>query len=199
MASPPDSQVTQLLKAAGNGDKVAADRLWTTVYERLHRIAQGLLGREPTPCSLQPTSLIGAIWERIDLGDVDWADRGHFFAVATKVLRRVLTEEARARKRLKRDAGRAPLALDEEPAAADEDHLMVLAVAEALERLEQINPRWARIVQLRHFEGLGVDETAEVLRVCPKTVTNGWAAARVCLHQELSKGDSTCAERNRRG
>ena len=199
MTSHPASQVTQLLKAAGNGDKAAADRLWTIVYERIHSIAQGLLGREPTPHSIQPTSLIGEAWKRIDPGDVDWADRGHFFAIVTKVMRRVIVEEARARKRIKRHGGRAPLPLDEEPKAADEDHLMMLAVAEALENLEQVNARWARIVQLRYFQGLSVDETAKALGVCPKTVNNGWAAARVCLHQELSNGDSTCTGRGGRG
>lgn len=197
MASLPASQVTQLLMAAGKGDRAAAERVWTTVYQRLHRIAQGLLGREPTLGDLQPTGLIGELWRRLDLGDVDWANRDHFFAVVTKVMRRVIAEEARGRKRLKRNRGRGPLPLDEEPPATSGDHLVMLAVSEALEHLEQIKPHWARIVQLRFFEGMSVKETAEAMGVCEKTVTNGFAAARACLYKELSPDDRTGAARSR--
>lgn len=199
MASRPTSQITQLLRAAGQGDAAAADKLWSTVYERLHSVARALLAREPAACSLRPTSVIGAVWERIGLGDVDWADSGHFFAIARKVMRRILIEEARARNRHKRDGGRAPLPLVDELAALDQDHLKVLAVAEALEKLEQMNPLGARIVQLRYFDDLSIDETAAELGKSPRWVDNKWQTARVWLHHELSTGDSTWCVRGRRG
>ena len=195
MATGPTSQLTQLLKAAGHGDRAAAGKVWRMVYDRLHSIAQGLLGREPASCSLQATSVIGAVWERIDLSDLDWADRGHFFAIATKVMHRVIAEEARWRKAQKRDGGRAPLPLGEEPAGPDWDNLTVLAVTEALEKLERMDPRGAQVVRLRYFEGRSIDETAAELGVSPRTVNNIWERVRVWLHYELSKGSGSWCSR----
>jgi len=114
-------------------------------------------------------------------------------------MRRIVTEEARGRKRLKRDGGRAPLPLLDEPAGPDQDDLEVLAVAEALEKLEQTNPLGARIVQLRYFDGFSIDETAAELGVSPRTVDTKWRAVRAWLHRELSKGDSTWCRRGHRG
>ena len=157
-----------------------------------------MLAREPAACTLRPTAMIGAAWERIAPADIEWADRGHFFAIATKVIRRILTEEARRRAALKRGGGRPPDELLNEPAAPDEDHLRVLAVAETLGHLEQINPLGARIVQLRYFEDLSIDETAGVLGVSSRSVDNGWRSARVWLHRELSKDNSTLCGRELR-
>lgn len=199
MTSGTTSQLTQLLKAAGQGDKAAAGKVWGMVYDRLHSIAQGLLSRGPPACSLQPTSMIGAVWERVDLSDIDWSDRDHFFAIATKLMHRLIAEEARRRKAKKRDGGRALLPLRDEPTAPDEGLLRTLAVAEALEKLERMDPRGAQVVRLRYIQGLSIDETAAELGVSPRTVDNIWKRVRVWLHHELSKGSGTwCGKASRK-
>lgn len=196
MTSRPGSPITQLLDAAAQGDAAAVNRLWSAIYDELHGLAQAELTQEGPDCSLQTTSLVNEAYLRlIGAGPVEWANRRHFFAAAAKAMRRILVDDARTRGRLKRGGGQSPGALPDELPALEEDLAMVLAIDEALERLEQADPPRAEVVMLRYFGGLSVDETAAVLGVSPRTVDTEWRFAKAWLHRELSKGDSTSSGR----
>ncbi|MBU0717208.1 MAG: sigma-70 family RNA polymerase sigma factor [Planctomycetes bacterium] len=188
----PESPITKLLDAATPGNAAAANRLWSTIHEELCQLARAQLAHEGPGCSLQATSLVNEAYLRL-IGDdhVEWANRRHFFGAAAKAMRRILVDDARSRGRLKRGGGQTPGQPDEEPPATEEDPLRLLAISEALEKLEQADPPRAEIVMLRYFAGLSIDETAAALDVSPRTVDTGWRFARAWLHRELSKGDST--------
>ncbi len=195
--SQPVSAVTQLLDAAAQGDAAAANRLWSTVYQELHGLARAQLAREGPGCSLQSTSLVNEAYLRlIGDGHVEWANRRHFFSAAAKAMRRICVDDARRRERLKRGSGEAPGTLLDDPQASDQDPAAVLAIDEALQKLEQTDPRRAELVMLRYFAGLSIDETAAALGVSARTVDTEWRFAKAWLHRELSKGDSTCCGRS---
>jgi RNA polymerase sigma factor (TIGR02999 family) len=188
----PADSLTSLLDAAAHGDAAAVNKLWSSVYEELHRLAQTQLAQEGPGCSLQTTSLVNDAYLRlIGDGHVEWANRRHFFGAAAKAMRRILVDDARKRGRLKRGGGQPPVPLVDEPLVPGRDLAMVLAVDEALQELEKVDPPRAEIVMLRYFAGLSIDETAAALGVSPRTVDTGWRFARAWLHRELSKGDST--------
>jgi RNA polymerase sigma factor (TIGR02999 family) len=192
VAGRPVGPITRLLEAAAQGEAASANRLWSAVYQELHRLAGAELAREGPGCSLQATSLVNEAYLRlIGDGQVEWDNRRHFFAAAAKAMRRILVDDACRRGRLKRGGGQTPDSLLEEPAAPQEDPAKVLAIDEALQKLEQVDPPRAEIVMLRYFAGLGIDETAAALGVSPRTVDTGWRFAKAWLHRELSKGDST--------
>lgn len=192
MTSRPSSPITQLLDAAALGDAAAANRLWPAIHEELHHLARAQLAHEGPGCSLQTTSLVNEAYIRlIGDGEIAWANRRHFFGAAAKAMRRILVDDARSRGRVKRGGGQKPGQLDEEPPASEENPLRLLAICEALEKLEQADPPRAEIVMMRYFAGLSIDETAAALGVSPRTVDTGWRFARAWLHRELSKGDST--------
>ncbi|MFH0981790.1 MAG: ECF-type sigma factor [Planctomycetota bacterium] len=192
MASRPGSSVTQLLDAAAQGDATAANRLWSVIYDELHRLAQAQMAQEGPGCSLQTTALVNETYLRlIGDGHVEWDNRRHFFAAAAKAMRRILVDDACRRGRLKRGGGQTPGPLLEEPPAPQEDPANVLAIDEALHKLEQADPPRAQIVMLRYFGGLSIDETAAALGVSPRTVDTGWRFAKAWLRRELSKGAST--------
>ncbi len=210
--SQPVSAVTQLLDAAAQGDAAAVNRLWSTVYEELHDLARAQLAREGPGCSLQSTSLVNEAYLRlIGDGHVEWANRRHFFSAAAKAMRRICVDDARRRERLKRGGGpaqpvgpadasdwsaRAPGTLLGDPPAPEQDPAEVLAIDEALQKLEQTDPRRAELVMLRYFAGLSIDETAAALGVSPRTVDTEWRFAKAWLHRELSKGSSTWCGRS---
>ena len=197
MASQPASGITQLLDAAAQGDATAVDRFWSAAYEELRGLARTLLAREGSDCSIQPTSLVNRAYPRLHgLGPFRWENRRHFFGAAAKAMRRILVDDARKRGRLKRGGGQAPLPLTDEPAAPERDRLTLLAIAEALEKLEEVDPLAAEVVTLRYLLGLSIDETAAALEVSPRTVDNKWRAARAWLHRELGKGDSAWGARS---
>ena len=189
-ASPP-SRVTQLLAAVGQGDTSAQDRLWALIYDELHSVAQGQLAAEGGGRTLQPTTLVHEAYLRL-VGDEDaqWANRRHFFAAAAQAMRRIRIDDARKRNRQKRGGGRRPGRMVSEPPVFDQDPAEVLAIDEAVSKLEQIDPRKAEVVLLRYFTGLTVAETAEVLGVSPRTVDNEWRFARAWLRRELARGDT---------
>ena len=192
MTSQPGSSVTQLLDAAAQGDATAVNRLWSAIYDELHRLAQAQLAQDGPGCSLQATSLVDEAYLRlIGDGHVEWDNRRHFFAAAAKAMRRILVDDARNRGRLKRGGDQPPAPLPDALPAPEEDLAKVLAVDEALQKLEQVDPPRAEIVLLRYFAGLSIDETAAALGVSPRTVDAGWRFAKAWLHRELSKGDST--------
>lgn len=185
--------ITQLLNAAGRGDAGSEEKLWTLVYNELRGMARQQMAVERSGHTLQPTALVHEAYLRL-FGNthVDWADRRHFFATASLVMRRIRVDDARKRKRIKRGSGETPVSTEEtpDPAVFEQDPAEVLAIDEALEKLKSLDPRKAQIVTLRYFAGLNVDETAAALDVSPRTVDGDWRLARAWLHRELSKGDT---------
>ena len=182
--------VTQLLDAVGRGDDNARSRLWTVLYDELHKLAQRRLAKEPNACELGTTSLIHEAFIRLTGGDAGFANRRHFFASAANVMRQILVDDARRRKRDKRGGGAVPVSLKYDPVGEDRDPDEVVAVHEALERLAQIDPRKAEVVKYRYFAGLTGDETASLLEVSARTVDTDWQFAKAWLHRELAKGDA---------
>lgn len=186
------AQITQLLKAWGRGDATALDRLAPLVYEHLRRLARGYVRRETHRQDLQGTALVHEAYIRlIDGAQVDWRDRGHFFAVAAQVMRRILIDAARARASLKRGGevarvDRASAFEFDGVAAPGSDRATTLcALDDALTSLAQIDERRAKVIELRFFGGLTVEETAQVLAVSPQTILRDWSFARAWLAREL--------------
>jgi RNA polymerase sigma factor (TIGR02999 family) len=179
--------ITTYLLAHAAGDAQAFDRLLPHVYDELRRIAQARLRRERDNHTLAPTELVHEAFLRlVPAGLVNWQNRAHFFAIASRAMRNVLVDHAVRRNAAKRGGGQMGISLsDDAPApAASLDDLITLN--DALERLEQLEPRQARVVECRFFGGLGLDETAEALQVSPATVSRDWFFARAWLHRELS-------------
>jgi RNA polymerase sigma factor (TIGR02999 family) len=190
--APPETPLTQLLVAAGAGESSAHEKLWSAVYDELHRLASQQMAAEAAGRTLQPTALVHEAYLRlIGDGDASWASRRHFFAAAAKAMRRIRLDDARRRNRLKRGGGRQREPLGDRPALFDDDPADVLAVDEALRRLEQMDPRKTEVVNLRYFAGLTVDETAQAMGLGPRTVDKEWRLARAWLYRELTRGDTT--------
>ncbi len=180
MTSPPQD-ITELLLAWRQGDEHALESLVPLVYRELHRLAHHQLKNERSGHLLQTTALIHEAYLRLlGASHVRWNDRTHFFAVAARVMRRVLVEQARERAALKR-GGAAWVQPLEETMAAASPGLEITALDEALTALEQQDPRRAKVVELRHFGGLSVEEVAEVLQVSADTVTRDWKRAKLWL------------------
>ncbi len=186
------SEITQLLRAWSDGDPGALDRLTPLVYEQLHRLASNHMRNERQGHVLQTTALVNEAYLRLlKIGALDWRDRAHFFAVAARILRRVLVDAARKRLSTKR-GGHVPQAahatdidFDQFPAPATDKPAELCAVDVALTSLAQLDPRRAQIVEMRFFGGLTVEETAEALGVSPPTVMRDWRLARAWLTREL--------------
>ena len=186
MADPAPGHVTTLLRQWKGGDDSALDRLLPLVYAELRRIAARHLRRERAGHSLQPTGLVHEAYLRLVAAPgPEWQDRTHFFGVSARLMRQILVDHARARGAAKRGgaARRVALTDDVEPAAARD--LDLLALDEALGRLEEIDPIQGRVVELRYFTGLSIEETAEVLGKSPATVNREWRMARAWLRREL--------------
>jgi RNA polymerase sigma factor (TIGR02999 family) len=187
-ASPP--QVTQLLKAWGNGDEAARDELMTLVYEELHRLAHQHLKRERPGHTLQTSALVNeAFVKLIDQKDVRWQNRGHFFAIAAQLMRRILVDHARIRRAAKRGGSASPVSLDDALVISNERSAEVVALDEALTALATVDERKSQIVELRFFGGLSIEETAEVLAVSPGTVMRDWTLAKAWLRREMTGGN----------
>ena len=183
---PLSQNITHLLREWSDGDERALDKLTPLVYEELRRQASRYLRRERRAHSLQTTALINEAYLRLfDAREVNWQDRAHFFAIAANLMRRVLVDHARRRDAEKRGGSALCLTLDEGLAVAKETDVDLLAVDEALDRLAQIDLQQARVVELRFFSGLTVDETAAALGVSPKTVKRDWSVARAWLRREI--------------
>jgi RNA polymerase sigma factor (TIGR02999 family) len=173
------------LKPAHEADRTA-DALTSSVYDELRRIAASYLRRERPGRTLQATALVHEAYLRLAGSDPVWKDRGHFLGVAARSMRQILVDGARARGAHKRWAGLARVTLVETMVAASNEEAMLPALDEALTRLEQIDPEQARIVELRYFAGLSIEETAEALGMSPATVKRRWALARAWLFRELA-------------
>ena len=184
-------QVTRLLQAMRAGDDLAAERLLPLVYQELHRLAKSYMRRERQDHTLQATALINEAYLRLAREDVDWKNREHFIGVAAHVMRRVLVDYARAHRAEMRGGGLKRVELEEGIAISAERNEEVLALDDALNRLAEKSVRQARVVELRYFGGLSVEEIAGVLGVAPRSVKRDWALARIWLFQELgAKGSN---------
>ncbi len=179
-------EVTRLLDELRRGESGAEDRLARVVYDHLHRIAENALRREGSGHTLQATELVDEAFVRlVGQQQTSWENRSHFYAVAARIIRRILVDHARRRRTMKRDHG-VRVTLDD---ALSDEHtgtLDLIALDIALQELETLSPRQGRVVELRFFAGLGVDETAEVLSISQKTVKRDWTFARAFLLQSLS-------------
>jgi RNA polymerase sigma factor (TIGR02999 family) len=184
MATPHD--VTALLAEWSHGDRSALDRLLPLVYAELRRMATRRLGAERAGHTLQPTALVHEAYLRL-VGQrrVDWQDRAHFFGVAAQIMRRILVDHARRRGAGKRGAGVQCVSLDDAHGVPASNEIPILALDHALERLQEIDPDLARVVELRAFGGLTIEEAAHVLEVSPSTAKREWRTARAWLTREL--------------
>ena len=182
-------EITRVLAAIPEGDKDAAARLLRLVYEELRQLARRLMAREPAGQTLQPTALVHEAYLRL-LGDRSpgWEGRTHFFAAAAVAMRRILVERARRRRAAKHGGGRERVTLNERVVPSDPPAADLLALDEALGRLEALDERASRVVHLRYFAGLGIQETAAMLGVSTATVTREWTYARAWLRREITGG-----------
>ncbi len=180
-------QVTQLLLQVSGGNRAAVDELTPLVYQELKRIAAGQLRSERPGHTLQATALVHeAYLKLIDQREANWQNRAHFFGVAAQLMRRVLLDYAKGKKRLKRGGDVHKTSLDEALVVAEDRASDLVDIDEALTRLEALDPRQAKVVELRFFGGLSVEETAEAIGVSAPTVKREWAMARAWLHRELA-------------
>jgi RNA polymerase sigma factor (TIGR02999 family) len=182
------SDVTRVLIELGQGDRAAMDRLLPLVYDELRRLAEGQLRRERADHTLSPTALVHeAYLKLVQLDRIDWKGRAHFFGACAHSMRRILISYARMKKANKRGAGKEHVPIENVVLAAQERPAEVVALDEALTKLEQLSERQARIVECRFFAGMGVEETAAALAVSPATVKRDWTTARAFLNRELSR------------
>lgn len=189
--------VTQLLLQWRSGDEAAFERLIPLVYGELHRLARQCLRREQDGCAIMTTTLVHEAYLRLlDASQVPWQDRAHFFAIAAQLMRRVLVEEARRRKYQKRGGELTRVALDEAAAVIAERAIEVLALDEALSQLERFAPRKCRVVELRFFGGLSIEETAVALEVSVDIVKREWRTAKLWLLGALTGAEGASNEPN---
>ncbi len=180
------AELTAVLTQVTRGDQRAADLLLESVYAELRGMAGALLKQEPSGHTLQPTALVHeAYLKLVDQSRADWKNRAHFIAVAAQAMRRILIDHARTRKRAKRGSGGNRLTLHSGLLGTDEPLVDVLDLDEALNKLEQINAQSARVVDLRYFGGLTIEETAAVLDASTSTVEREWRYARAWLFRTL--------------
>src|SRR6059058_324189 len=183
---PSRSDITQWLAVCREGDTEALEKLLPIIYDELHRQAVRAFSRERAGHTLQPTALVNEVYLRLlNQHEMKWQNRAQFCGVAAQMMRRILVSHARARRAMKRGGGETCITLEEEVAAAPQRDVNLLAVDEALTRLEAIDPEKSRMVELRFFSGLSVEETAEVMGISPRTVDRQWQTAKAWLHREL--------------
>jgi len=165
------------------------EKLTPLVYRQLHQIAQRYMGGERSGHLLQTTALVNEAYLRlVDCGQVNWQDRAHFFAISANLMRRILVDFARSRDYLKRGGAIPHISIEEAPSVCDEPDVNLVALDDALKALAAVDERKSKVVELRFFGGLNVEETAEVLRVSSDTVTRDWKLAKIWLLRELSGG-----------
>ena len=182
------TDVTQLLLEWNAGDQSALDRLAPLVYEELRRMAAQRLRRERADHTLQPTALVHEAWLRlVQTKRMSWQNRAHFLGVAAELMRRVLVDHARRRRAGLRGGGETRLALDEALGVSNQKEINLLALDDALTSLATLDPRQSRIVELKYFGGLEIEEIAEVVGISPATVKRDWQWARAWLQREISR------------
>jgi RNA polymerase sigma-70 factor (ECF subfamily) len=185
---PPCGEVSGLLRAWGDGDRDALDRLTSVVYDELRGLARRYMRGERPGHSLQTTALVNEAYMRlVDYKSMQWQNRAHFFAVSSQLMRRILVEHAR-RHNLKRGGGVQHVSLEETAIVDDDRPADLVALDDAMNALARIDPRKVQVVEMRFFGGLSVEETAEVLKVSPVTVMRDWSTAKAWLYRELTGG-----------
>lgn len=187
MTKPSPHEITQLLQSWSDGNQEALDSLVPLVHAELHRLARHYMSGERPGHSLQTTELIDEAYVRlIDWKNVRWQNRAHFFGVAAQMMRRILVDFARARASAKKGGGAQYVSLSEAMTISPERGEDLIALDDALQSLSELDPRKSRIVELRFFGGLSVEETAEVLQISTRTVMRDWGLAQAWLYRELS-------------
>jgi RNA polymerase sigma factor (TIGR02999 family) len=188
MSAPSTHGITQLLQAWGNGDEQALEKLTPLVYQELHQTAHRYMAGQAPDHTLQTTALVNEVYLRlVDVREMTWQNRAHFLAVCAKLMRRILIDLARSRRASKRGGEAQTVSLDEDLIVSQEPRADLLALDDALNHLGALDLRKSRVVELRFFGGLTVDETAEVLKVSPDTVLRDWRLAKDWLVRELSR------------
>jgi len=183
--------ITGLLAEWSEGDEAALDKLLPLVYDELHRLASSYMRRERPDHTLQTTALVHEAYLRlVDQKDVRWRTRVHFFAAAAQVMRHILVDYARSRRRAKRGGGVQEVSLDEGAVLSESRIHELLAVDNALTRLTAADARKSRIFEMRYFGGMSVEEAAEALKVSPATVARDWRMAKAWLRREIGEGMS---------
>jgi RNA polymerase sigma factor (TIGR02999 family) len=186
--TPSPEEVTRLLLDWGNGNAAALERLTPLVYEELHRLAHQHMNRERRDHTLQTSALVNEAYLRlIDQRGVHWQNRAHFFSIASRLMRRILVDHARAHRYAKRGGGAIQVSLDEAAVVSQERAEELVALDEALTSLATIDQRKSQVVELRFFGGMSVEETAEVLGVSPITVKRDWSTAKAWLYRSIER------------
>lgn len=187
--TPSPHEVTQLLIDWSNGNQAALDKLMPLVYQELHRLAHQYMSRERPGHTLQTSALVNEAYLRlVDQRDVRWQNRAHFFAIAARLMRRILVDYVRNRRYAKRGGDARHVSLDEAVIVSQERAADVIAVDDALKTLSAIDQRKSQIVELRFFGGLSIEDTAEVLAVSPGTVMREWTLAKAWIRREITQG-----------
>lgn len=187
----PSNEITELLIAWSGGDKKALDELMHIVYDELHRLAHHHLAKERQDHTLQTTALVNeAYMKLVDQKRVKWQNRSHFFALSSQLMRRILVDYARSRQYAKRGGGASALPLNEALIVTPERAAEMIALDDALTELAKHDERKARIVELRFFAGMNIDETSELLGVSPGTVMKDWTLAKAWLQREMDRSSS---------
>jgi len=191
MEAPSTHKVTQLLIAWNKGDASALDKLAPLVHAELHRMAKRYMAAERRGHTLQTTALVNEAYLRlIDWKNVEWQNRAHFFGLAAQIMRNILVDFARAHVREKRGGGALQVSLSQAETVYNEKSADLIALDDALQTLERLDARQARVVELRFFAGLNLEETAEALRVSVGTVRRDWSLAEAWLYRELNQGST---------
>ena len=189
MKASPQHEITCLLRAWTEGQQGAPERLMPLVYEELHRLARGYMGREREGHTLQATALVHETYLRlVDASAASFEDRAHFFGMCALLMRRILVDWARSRNASKRGGDFRPVQLEESLVASPESEIDLVRLDDALKALEAVDSRKSRVVELRFFGGLSVEETAAVLKVSVETVARDWKLAKSWLRRELGGG-----------
>lgn len=187
MGEEPQHDVTKILRDWNEGDPNAPERLMPLVYDEMRRLARTFLSRERDSHTLQPTALVNEAYLRlVDQTRVNWQNRAHFYGIASRMMRRVLIDHARAHATEKRGGGTIRLSIDDVQVSLEERATSFVALDDAMKRLEQMDERKCKVVEMRFFGGLSDEEIAEVLGVTTRTVLRDWKTARLWLYRELS-------------
>jgi len=182
------AEVTALLAAWSDGDTAALAKLLPLVQAELHRLAHRYMSHERNDHTLQTTALVNEAYLKLVEQRVNWKNRAHFFAISAQIMRRILIDHARAHARDKRGGGAIQVSLNEVAVVAEDQAPYILALDEALRQLESLDPQKGKIVELRYFGGLSIEETAEVLNVSPRTVRREWQRSKAWLYRMISEG-----------